>query len=236
LGLGVAAGWCLGVWLAVRAPHWPPAQAADWQFCAVAAAGLLAILRPASAAGRLAVGALFFAAFFTLLALRYLAGLWPAPAAIVWPGVLASAALLNVSALASVGRSVQAAATSFGVMAFSLVVSAALFLGGSVVLGHSAAILAAVAASTWLVFWILRRQIDGHPAALVVTTIAAGLLAQGVIFGDLPPTAALLFAAAWPAAAITAKILRHARGNVRVGFALAVLLGTCVAGLLLRGA
>lgn len=234
VAVGAAAGWCLGIWLAVRTPRWPPGQAADWQFVAVAAAGLAAVIlsfiltRPSL---RLAVGTTFFALFFTLLTHRFLAGLWPGPGAFLWPAGLVGIALLNVWAIVSVARSVQAAATTFGLLLFTLFASAALALGGSAVLGHSFGVLASVAGAFWIISWALRRQIDALPAAFVVTAISGGLLAQGMLFGGLKPNAAALFAAAWPAASVTVQLLRHTPGNLRVGLFLFTLAVFCGAGL-----
>lgn len=223
---GTAAGWCLGIWLAVRTPRWPPAQAADWQFASVAAAGVAAVLLPFATirtGWRFAGAALFFTLLFALVAWRFLAGLWPAPAAFAWPAGLALAATLNVWAIATAARSIQAAAAAFGLLVFSLLASAALALAGSAVLGHSFGILAAVAGAAWIVSWVLRRQLDPLPAAFVATTVYGGLLAQGLLFGGLPPSAAACLAAAWPTAAVVAALLRSARGHLRVVFVLVAL-------------
>lgn len=228
----------MGVWLAVRTPRWPPAQAADWQFAAVAAAGLAAALLPLGTMrplARWAGAGAFFAAFSVLLSQRFLAGLWPAPAALLWPAGLALAATLNVLAIASVARSIQAAAAAFGILVWSLLASATLGLAGSAVLGHSAGILASVAGAAWAVSWIFRRQLDALPAAFVVTTISAGLLSQGMFFGGLEPRSAACFAAAWPASAVMARLLRHAAGHLRVTVTLITLTAFGAAGLAMAG-
>lgn len=233
-GAGLAAAWCAGVWFAVRVPRWPPLQAADWQFCAVAAAGLLALSFPAVSTtakrGGLA-GFAFFAVFFTLLAWRFLASLWPGWAAWAWPAGLAALAVSNVWGVACVGRSVQMAAASFAVMMSGVLVSAGLAMGGSVALGHSAGILAAAAGGAWVVSWLLRRQSDPVPAAFVITVVLGGLLAQGVLFGGLNPAAAAWFGGAWPAAALVSRLARHTSGQLRVGFILGTLAGCCGAAL-----
>jgi hypothetical protein len=169
-------------------------------------------------------GATFFTVLFALIAWRFLSGLWPAPAAFAWPAGLALAAILNVWAMAAAARSVQAAASAFGLLVFSLLACAALALAGSAVLGHSFGILAAVAGAAWIVSWILRRQLDPLPAAFVATTICGSLLAQGLLFGTLPPSAAACLAGAWPAAAAIAALLRPARGHLRVVFVLLTLI------------
>lgn len=234
IGAGTAAAWCLGVWLAVRTPRWPPMQAADWQFYAVVIAGILALVFPWGSTTvwqRGAAGFVFFAAFFVLLAHRFLVGLWPGLAAIAWPAGLAVLAVLNVWAVAGVARSVQAAATSCGIMIFSMLASAGLALGGAATLGHSAGILAAAAGAAWVVSWVWRRQMDSLPAAFAATVVLGGLLTQGVLFGGLNPVAALWFGAAWPAASLAARALRQGGGKLRVGFVMGVLAACCGAAL-----
>jgi hypothetical protein len=234
--LGLAAGWGLGVWWTVRVPHWPPGQAADWQFCAVAAAAMLALITPVWRTPfrwQWLAGFAFYALFFALLLQRILAGLWPGPGAWIWPAGLAALALLNAAAVERVGHSVQAAWTFFGLTAFSVVLSAGLMLAGSAALGHTAGIMAAACGAMWLVAWALRRQLGMGQAGFVVVVIAGGLLAQGVHLAGLKPVAALLFAVGWPAAALAAWVLRHGSGKVRAVVVILLLLAPSAAGLAL---
>ena len=236
--LGLAAGWGLGVWWTVRVPHWPPGQAADWQFYAVVTAAVLALITPAwriPFRWQWLAGFVFYALFFILLLQRVLAGLWPGSGAWIWPAGLAALALLNAAAVERVGRSVQAAWTLFGLTAFSLVVSAGLTLAGSVALGHTAGILAATAGAMWVVAWVWRRQFSLGAVAFVATLIVGGLLAQGVLLAELNPAVALLWSASWPAAAVVAWLMRHRSGVVRGAVVSFLLLMPAVAALALLG-
>jgi hypothetical protein len=236
--LGLAAGWGLGVWWTVRVPHWPPGQAADWQFYAVVAAAVLALITPAWRTPfrwQWLAGFVFYALFFALLLQRVLAGLWPEQGVWIWPAGLAALALLNATAVERVGHSVQAAWTLFGLTAFSVVVSAGLTLAGSMALGHAAGILASAAGAMWVVAWVWRRQFSLGAVAFVATLIVGGLLAQGVLLAGLKPAVALLWSAGWPAAAAVAWLLRHRSGVVRGAVVSLLLLGPAVAVLVLLG-
>lgn len=225
VALGLAIAWCAGSWLAVRVPRWPPAQAADWQFLAVALAGLLAFaapLREAPRAWRWLASFFFFAVFFALLLQRILAGLWPGPGAMVWPLGLGALALANAGAVARVGHSVQAAWTFFALVLFTVLVSALLALAGAASLGHGIGLLASACGGMWLVSWGLRRQVDLGPAAFVVTLICGGLLVQGLFFAGLKAQATLVVGLAWPVASGVAWLLRHASGVIRAGAVTAV--------------
>lgn len=216
-GLGVA--WCTGVWLAVRAPRWPAGQAADWQFYAVVLAAGAVLVTPwwrGAAAPRAVAGWVFLAAFFAVMTHRFLAGLWPAAGAWLWPVGGAALALLAAFAVGAVGRRVQAAVTTSGLMSFAVLCSAALVLGGSASLAHAAGSFAAACGAAWIVSWGLRRQVDMLPAGFVAAVIMGGLIMQGVIYAQLPPASALLLALAWPLAAGAAWLGRHGSGMSRV--------------------
>jgi hypothetical protein len=219
---GLAVAWCAGSWLAVRAPRWPAMQAADWQFYAVASAGVIALITPflnLKRAWSWLAGFVFFAVFFALLLQRMLAGLWPGPGALVWPLGLAALALINAGAVSRVGHSVQAAWTFFALLVFSVFSSALLTLSGAVSLGHSAGLLASACGGVWLVSWALRRQVDLGLAAFVSSIILGGLLVQGLFFGGLPWPAALVMGVAWPAAAVLSFLTRHGAGVWRAAVA-----------------
>jgi len=219
---GLAVAWCAGSWLAVRAPRWPAMQAADWQFYAVAAAGVIALITPfldLKRAWSWLAGFVFFAVFFALLLQRMLAGLWPGPGALVWPLGLAGLALINAGAVSRVGHSVQAAWTFFALLVFSLFSSALLTLSGAVSLGHSAGLLASACGAVWVVSCALRRLVDLGLAAFVSSIILGGLLVQGLFFGGLPWPAALVMGVAWPAAAVTCFLTRHGAGVWRAAVA-----------------
>ena len=223
---GLAVAWCAGSWLAVRAPRWPAMQAADWQFYAVAAAGVIALITPfldLKRAWSWLAGFVFFAVFFALLLQRMLAGLWPGPGALVWPLGLAALALINAGAVSRVGHSVQAAWTFFALLVFSVFSSALLTLSGAVSLGHSAGLLASACGAVWLVSWALRRQVEMGPTGFVAATIGVCLLTQGVVLSDLKPWTALLVASSWPAASMVSWLLRHRSGRVRASLTLAVM-------------
>lgn len=233
---GLAVAWCAGSWLAVRAPRWPAQQASDWQFYAVAVAGVVVLLTPFAdvrRAWRWLAGFVFFALFFALLLQRMLAGLWPEPGAFVWPLGLAALALINAGAVSRVGHSVQAAWTFFALIIFSSSAAALLALSGSASLGHSAGLLASACGGVWLVAALLRRQLEMGPTGFVAATIGAGLLAQGVLLSDLKPWAALLVACSWPAASMVSWLLRHRSGRVRAPLTVTVIVGLLSFALLL---
>lgn len=222
---GLAAGWCAGSWLAVRVPRWPAMQAADWQFYAVAAAGVLALVGPirnAARAWRWLAGFFFFAVFFALLLQRVLVGLWPGPGVLAWPLGLAAVSLLNAGAVERVGRSVQAAWTFFILVVFAVPLSALLTLSGAASIGHGVGLLASACGGSWLVAWGLRRQVDFGPVGFVVAVVLGGLIGQGVFFGGLGASSAGLAALAWPAATGSVWLVRQGSGKIRAGFATAV--------------
>jgi hypothetical protein len=225
-GLGVA--WCTGVWLAVRAPRWPAVQASDWHFFAVAVAAVVVMVTPwwrGRAVWRWWGGVLFFGVVFALILHRFLAALWPAPGAWLWPAGAAALAVVSAAAVGLAGRQVQAAATAAGLMSFGILSSAALVLGGSASLAHASGILAAACGAAWAVSLLLRRQVDMLPAGFVAATVFGGLLVQGVVYAQLRPVSALVLALTWPAAAVVAKLARHASGGWRT----ALFLGAVVA-------
>jgi len=225
--LGLAFGWCAGVWWAVRVPHWPPAQAADWQFYVVVVAAALVLAAPLWRGRwrwRWLAAFAFGIVFFAVLLQRVLAGWWPGLGAWIWPAGLAGLAVANAAAVERVGHSVQAAWTLFGLTAFAVAVSVALALGGSAALGHMAGIMAAAGGAMWLVSWVFRRQVGFAAVAFVAALILGGLLAQGVLIAGLKPGAALLLAAGWPMAAAGAWVCRHGSGRVRATAVLGLLL------------
>jgi hypothetical protein len=218
---GLATAWCAGSWLAVRSPRWPALQAADWQFYAVAVAGVVALITSLwglTRAWRWVAGFVFFSVFFAVLLQRVLAGLWPGPGVFVWPLGLAALALVNAGAVRRIGHSVQAAWTFLAMLVFAVLMSAALTASGAASLGHGCGLLASACGGLLLISCVWRRQLDLAPAALVVAVIVGGLLVQGVFFAGLKPVAALLVGVAWPAAAAVAWLLRHGSGVFRAGF------------------
>jgi hypothetical protein len=223
---GIGAAWCTGLWWAVRAPRWPALQAADWHFYAVAAASVVVLITPwwrGAAVGRWVGGFVFFAATFAVMLHRYLAGLWPAPSAWLWPIGGAGLALLFAAAVGASGRRVQAAVTLCGLMIFGVLSSGALVLGGSATLAHAAGIFAAGCGAAWVISLLLRRQVDLLPVAFMAAVILGGLLLQGVVYAQLRPVAALVLAAAWPLAATVAWLARHRSGTTRVALFLVAL-------------
>jgi len=232
--LGLAAGWGLGVWLAVRPPRWPPVQSSDWFFFGVALAAVLVVITPlwrGSSWPRVAGGLIFLAVVFGLVVQRYLAGQWPGPVFWLVPLAAAGLALLGVASAGSVGHSVQAAATFFLLMVFSVFVSVALTLAGSASYGHMAGILASACGAAWIVSLLLRRQVDLVPVGFVAGVILGGLLLQGIIFSNLPLRSALVLAAAWPATAVAAWLLRRGAGTWRVALTVVALIVPMALGL-----
>jgi len=238
IALGLALAWCAGAWLTVRAPRWPVAQAADWQFYAVAVAGIAAFLVPlreAERSWRWLAAFLFFALFFLLLLQRVLSGLWPGPGAVVWPLGLAALALVNAGAVERVGHSVQAAWTFLGLVVYAVFVSASLALSGAASLGHGVGLLASACGGMWLVSWGLRRQVDLGPVAFVASVIAGGLVVQGLFFAGLNASASLVMGLVWPVAAVAVRLLRHGSGVIRIWVLLVVLVVSLGVALLLLG-
>lgn len=228
VGLGLAGAWCVGVWVTVRSPLWPPGQAADWQFYGVVAAGLLAgvtLLWRWPWRWQWLAGGVFLVGFFALLLQRILSGLWPGPGAWAWPLGLGVLALLNAASISRVGHSVQGAWTFVALTGFSVLLSAGLALGGSAALGHAAGILAAACGAMWLVAWAFRRQIGFGPVALVFVVAAGGLLSQGILLAACRPMIGLVLAFSWPLAAVAASALRHGAGVVRAGVIFACVVG-----------
>lgn len=225
---GLVVAWCLGVWLAVRVPRWPPLQASDWQFYGVLASGVLVLaVIPwwrGQTAGRALAGLIFFAVFLGLIVQRFLLGLWPGPGFWLWPAGAAALALLSTAAIGAIGHSVQAAATFFTLMLFSLFVSGALTLGGAASLGHAAGVSAAACGAAWLISLLLRRQVDLLPTGFVMATLLGGLILQGVIYANLSGRAALILAMILPMAAIVALVLRRGSGSWRAALTLLVVL------------
>lgn len=220
VGFGLALAWCLAVALTIRTPRWPPMQAADWQFYAVVFAGAVCVAGPIwrmAAAWRALACVLACSVFFVLLGRRVLEGIWPAPEAWLLPAGFGVAAMVSMISIGHVARSVQAAWTFFAMTTFSVIVSGAAALAGAVSLGHAAGIFAAASGAAWIVSWVFRRQTGAEPAAFVAVVVLGGLLVQASLLGELPGISALVFAAAWPVAAIASLLLRHAPGPWRAG-------------------
>jgi len=225
LAWGLGAAWCAGLWLAVRAPRWPAVQASDWHFFAVAAASFAVLVTPwwrGGASRRWLAGFLFFAVFFAVMLHRYLAGLWPAPVAWLWPVGGALLAVVSAAAVGVSGRHVQAAATVAGVLFFAVLSSGALVMGGSASLAHASGILAAACGGGWVISLLLRRQVDMLPVGFVAAAICGGLLLQGVVYAQLPAWSALILALTWPAAAVVTWLARRIPGAWRVALFLVV--------------
>lgn len=224
---GLGAAWCAGVWWAVRAPRWPAVQAADWHFYAVVLATAMVLITPwwrGAAAPRAIAGFVFLAVVFAVMTHRFLAGLWPAAGAWLWPAGCGLLALLAAYGIGVSGRRMQAAVTASGLMLFAVLCSAALVLGGSASLAHAAGIFAAASGAAWLVSLALRRQVDLLPTGWVAAVILGGLLLSGVAYAQLPLGAALLLGLTWPLAAVVTWLGRHGAGAFRVALFLGSIL------------
>jgi hypothetical protein len=232
IAAGVGAAWCVGVWLTVRAPAWPPKQASDWHFLAVVLAMTSALVTPwwrGTSPWRPFAGFVFFAAAFAMMTRRFLVGLWPGAGAWFWPLGSGALALASAYGVGAVGRYVQAAVTLAGLVVFAMPVSVVLTLAGAASLGHAAGVFASACGAAWLVAFMFRRQVDMHPTGWVAATVLGGLVLQGVVFGGVRPAAALLLALAWPLAAFVAWLLRRGAGSWRVAFTVGAL-AICGAG------
>lgn len=226
IAAGVGAAWCVGVWLTVRAPGWPPKQASDWHFLAVVLVAAATLVTPwwrGVSVWRPLGGFVFWAAAFALVVRRFLAGIWPAAGAWIWSLGTGALALLSAYAVGAVGHYVQAAVTLAGLVFFSVPASVVLTLAGAASLGHSAGIFASACGAAWLVSFLLRRQVDMYPVGWVAATVLGGILLQGVVFGGVRPASALLLAVAWPLAAAVAWLLRRGAGSWRVAFTVGAL-------------
>lgn len=229
---GLAAAWCTGMVATVRWPQWPPSQAADWQFYGVLVAGFLALVSPwwkQPLRGRWLAGLVLSSLFFVLLLHR----LWHPPMLLWGPVLLGVAVLLNAIAVERVGRYIQATWTFFVLTFFAVMVSTALMLGGSAVLGHAAGLLAAACGAMWVVSAIWRRQLGLAQTGFVVAILLGGLLAQSVLLSDMPRSAALLLTVAWWPAAVIAWLLRQGSGQVRAIIVALLVLAPCLAAVIL---
>ncbi len=225
--VGLCVAWGVVVWWLVRAPGWPPLQASDWHFYGVALAAVAVLITPwwrGLVVWRLLAGFVFFAVLSGLIIQGFTDGLWAGPKFWLGPAGVAVLAVLGAASVGTVGHFVQAAATFFLLMVFSLLCSVVLVLGGAASLGQGAIICAAACGGAGLVSLLIRRQVDLLPVGFVAATILGGLLLQGVVDGGLPGRAALVLALAWPVLAVVAWALRRGAGSWRVALTLLVLL------------
>ena len=232
MAAGIGLAWCVGVWLTVRAPDWPPKQASDWHFLSVTLATAATLVAPwwrGTSPWRPFAGLVFFGTTFALILRRFLTGLWPGAGAWWWPVGSGALALASAYGVGAVGHYVQAAVTLAGLVIFTVPVSVVLTLAGAASHGHAAGVFASACGAAWLVSFVLRRQVDLHPTGWVAATVLGGILLQGVVFGGARPGAALLLALAWPMTASVAWLLRRGAGSWRVAFTVGTLV-VCGAG------
>ncbi len=224
--LGLAAGWLLGQWLAVRPPRWPPVAGVDWQYGCFAAA-IAPVLLPAwwnrsparTAAWMLPASALSFLLIF----LGLVRNTWTLPSAALWISGAAVWVSLTALSLPAVGRSLQAGWTLGLLLLFCAGTAALLVLGGAASFGHSAGVLAAAVGGMWVVALVLRRQVDLGAVGWLASLLWGGLVFQGHLFASLALVPLVLLGLAWPLAAVVAGLVRSLPGKARVGLVFSVL-------------